>query len=157
GLKTDYSGALPTTSGYTPLHLEGAIILGIGGDNSNGSAGTFFEGVMTSGFPSDATENAVQANIVAAAYGQAAGGTRTGTIVSGLNAAKCMDDNNGAAVPGTKVQMFDCNGNTAAQNWTVNTNGTITINGGCLDITGNNSANGTLIEWWTCNGGANQQ
>jgi hypothetical protein len=33
----------------------------------------------------------------------------------------------------------------------------ITINGGCLDITGNNSANGTLIEWWTCNGGANQQ
>ena len=60
GLKTSYNGPLPTTSGYTPLHLEGAIILGIGGDNSNGSAGTFFEGVMTSGFPSDATDNAVQ-------------------------------------------------------------------------------------------------
>ena len=69
GLKTDYSGPLPTTSGYTPLHLEGAIILGIGGDNSNGSAGTFYEGVMTSGFPSDTTEDAVQANIVAAGYG----------------------------------------------------------------------------------------
>jgi hypothetical protein len=68
GLKTDYNGALPTTSGYTPLHLEGAIILGIGGDNSKGAAGSFFEGVMTSGFPSDATENSVQANIVSVGY-----------------------------------------------------------------------------------------
>ena len=50
------------------MKKEGAIILGIGGDNSNGSAGTFYEGVMTSGYPSDATENAVQANIVAAGY-----------------------------------------------------------------------------------------
>jgi hypothetical protein len=157
GLKTDYSGPLPTTAGYTPLRLEGAIILGIGGDNSNGSAGTFYEGVMTAGFPSDATENAVQANIVAAGYGQAAGGTRTGPIVSGLNTAKCVDNNNAAATPGNKVQMFDCNGFAAAQSWTINSNGTITIDGGCLDITGNNSANGTLIEWWTCNGGANQQ
>jgi non-reducing end alpha-L-arabinofuranosidase len=68
GLKTDYNGPLPTTSGYTPLRQEGAIILGIGGDNSNGSAGSFFEGVMTSGLPSDATENAVQANIVSVGY-----------------------------------------------------------------------------------------
>jgi len=68
GLKTDYNGPLPTTSGYTPLHLEGAIILGIGGDNSKGSAGSFFEGVMTSGVPSDATENSVQANIVSVGY-----------------------------------------------------------------------------------------
>ncbi len=50
------------------MKKEGAIILGIGGDNSNGSAGTFYEGVMTSGYPSDATENAVQSNIVAAGY-----------------------------------------------------------------------------------------
>ncbi|HEU4726508.1 MAG TPA: arabinofuranosidase catalytic domain-containing protein [Kofleriaceae bacterium] len=157
GLKTDYSGPLPTTSGYTPLHLEGAIILGIGGDNSNGSAGTFYEGVMTSGFPSDATENSVQANIVAARYGQAAGGTRTGPIVSGVNGAKCVDNNNAAATPGNKVQLFDCNGFAAAQSWTINSNGTITIDGGCLDITGNNSANGTLVEWWPCNGGPNQQ
>ena len=68
GLKTDYSGPLPTTSGYTPLHLEGGIILGIGGDNSKGDAGSFFEGVMTSGIPSDATDNAVQANIVSVGY-----------------------------------------------------------------------------------------
>ena len=66
GLSTFWNGARP--SGYNPMHKEGAIILGIGGDNSKGSAGTFYEGVMTSGFPSDATENSVQANIVAAGY-----------------------------------------------------------------------------------------
>ncbi|MBB5896985.1 arabinofuranosidase catalytic domain-containing protein [Kutzneria kofuensis] len=68
GLSTFYSGQRPNVSGYNPMHKEGAIILGIGGDNSKGSAGTFYEGVMTSGYPSDATENSVQANIVSAGY-----------------------------------------------------------------------------------------
>ena len=45
GLTTWYSGALPTTSGYAPMHQEGAIILGTGGDNSNSDDGSFFEGV----------------------------------------------------------------------------------------------------------------
>ena len=31
------------------------------------------------------------------------------------------------------------------------------IYGTCLDITGASTANGTLVELWTCNGGANQQ
>jgi hypothetical protein len=69
-LKTMYSGARPTAAGYNPMKKQGAIILGIGGDNSNGSAGTFFEGCMTSGDPPDAADDAVQANIVAAGYGR---------------------------------------------------------------------------------------
>jgi hypothetical protein len=79
GLNTRYSGALPTSRpGYEPMHQEGSIVLGTGGDNSNGSHGSFFEGVMTAGLPSDATENAVQANIVSVGYGApspVAGGT----------------------------------------------------------------------------------
>ncbi|PBP17454.1 putative fungal alpha-L-arabinofuranosidase [Diplocarpon rosae] len=67
-LSTYYSGIRPTASGYNPMSKEGAIILGIGGDNSNGAQGTFYEGVMTTGYPSDATENSVQADIVAAKY-----------------------------------------------------------------------------------------
>jgi hypothetical protein len=63
-----YAG--PRPSGYDPMQKEGAIILGIGGDNSNRSAGTFYEGCITSGFPSDATDATVQANIVAAGYGR---------------------------------------------------------------------------------------
>ncbi|KAI0153097.1 Arabinosidase B [Xylariaceae sp. FL1272] len=67
-LSTYYSGARPSASGYNPMSKEGAIILGIGGDNSVSAQGTFYEGVMTSGYPSDATEASVQANIVAAGY-----------------------------------------------------------------------------------------
>ncbi|MEU6868833.1 alpha-L-arabinofuranosidase B [Streptomyces sp. NPDC046876] len=74
-LSTYYSGVRPNVPGYNPMRKQGAIILGIGGDNSNGSAGTFYEGVMTSGYPSDATENAVQANIAAAGYSSAPTGT----------------------------------------------------------------------------------
>ncbi|HEU5157180.1 MAG TPA: arabinofuranosidase catalytic domain-containing protein [Streptosporangiaceae bacterium] len=55
-------------SSYDPMRKQGAIVLGNGGDNSNGSQGTFYEGVMTAGYPTDATDNAVQANIVAAKY-----------------------------------------------------------------------------------------
>jgi hypothetical protein len=67
-LSTYYNGARPTVKGYNPMSKEGAIILGIGGDNSISGQGTFYEGVMTTGYPSDATENAVQDNIVAAKY-----------------------------------------------------------------------------------------
>lgn len=67
-LSTFYSGARPNVQGYNPMSKEGAIILGIGGDNSNGAQGTFYEGAMTSGYPSDVTEARVQSNIAAANY-----------------------------------------------------------------------------------------
>jgi hypothetical protein len=78
GLTTQYSGPEPNRSGYSPMHQEGSIVLGTGGDNSNGSIGSFFEGVMTSGVPSDTADNQVQSNIVSVGYGAAspvAGGT----------------------------------------------------------------------------------
>ena len=64
-LTTAYDGAPPST-----WSLQGAIILGIGSDNSNSSFGTFYEGAITSGRPSDATDAAVLANVQAAGFGQ---------------------------------------------------------------------------------------
>ena len=66
-LATMYDGARP--NGYTTMKKQGAIILGMGGDNTDGAQGNFFEGCMTSGASSTATDDAVQANIVAAGYG----------------------------------------------------------------------------------------
>ena len=70
-LSTFYKGGLPGS--WSPMKKEGAIVLGSGGDccstNTNLSVGTFYEGAIVTGYPSDATENAVQANIVAAGYG----------------------------------------------------------------------------------------
>ncbi len=59
---------------YDPMRKQGAILLGNGGDNSVGSQGTFYEGAMTAAgtFPSDATDQRVQANVVAARYDVAA-------------------------------------------------------------------------------------
>jgi hypothetical protein len=85
GLSTYYNGVRPNVAGYNPMRKEGAIILGTGGDNSVGAAGTFYEGVMTSGYPSEATENSVQANIVAAGYstsGSGGGGVTPGSTIS---------------------------------------------------------------------------
>ena len=70
-LTTFYKGARPGSrenSNYFPMHRKGAVQLGNGGDNGNGSAGTFYEGVITSGYPTDNAINTVQANIVAARY-----------------------------------------------------------------------------------------
>jgi non-reducing end alpha-L-arabinofuranosidase len=69
-LTTWYTGPLPRRRGYVPLHQEGAIVLGTGGDNSKTSIGSFFEGVMTSGYPPPSVDNAVQANIVSIHYGR---------------------------------------------------------------------------------------
>jgi hypothetical protein len=55
---------------YDPMRKQGAILLGNGGDNSNSSQGTFYEGAMTAAgtFPTDATDQLIQANVVAARY-----------------------------------------------------------------------------------------
>lgn len=53
---------------YDPMRKQGAILLGNGGDNSVSSQGTFYEGVMTTGYPSDALDQQIQANVVAAKY-----------------------------------------------------------------------------------------
>jgi hypothetical protein len=71
-LSTLYKGALPP--GKNPMKKQGSVVLGAGGDccysNNNGSAGTFYEGAIVAGYPSDATEDAIQANIVSAGYGK---------------------------------------------------------------------------------------
>ena len=73
-LSTFYSGVRPdpkSSGPYYPMRRKGGILLGTGGDNGNGSSGTFYEGVVTAGRPSEAATDAVQANIVAARYGVA--------------------------------------------------------------------------------------
>ena len=66
-LETVFDGARP--AGYETMKKEGAIVLGVGGDNSPWGAGVFFEGAMTYGYASSATDEAVMANVVAAGYG----------------------------------------------------------------------------------------
>ncbi len=157
-LSTWWNGALPTRGGYRPMHQEGGIILGTGGDNSNWNMGTFFEGVMVAGYPSDATENAVQSNIVSVGY---SGETNVPNGPQGTVAGpggKCVDvaaDDTG--VDGAAVQLWDCQSWAEDQFWHHNANGSLSTIGRCLDINGNGTAAGTPVELWDCNGVGGQQ
>lgn len=69
---TYYEGVRPVSpdpnEGYYPMSKKGGMLLANGGDNGNGSAGTFYEGAMTVGYPSEEAVKAVQANIAASKY-----------------------------------------------------------------------------------------
>jgi len=159
-LTTVWDGSLPP--GYSPMRKQGAIILGSGGDcckpggGANLSAGTFYEGAMVSGFPSDATENAVQANVVAAGYAPAGGGSQSVELV-GTQSGRCVDVPNSTMTNGTQVQLWDCHGNTN-QRWTYTSSRQLMVYGSkCLDANGQGTSNGTAVIIWDCNGQANQQ
>src|SRR4051794_6810222 len=138
-LSTFYNGVRPNASGYNPMKKEGAIILGIGGDNSVSAAGTFYEGVMTSGYPTAATENAVQANIVAAGYAGGSSPQPSGyREIRNQNSNLCLDDYNFVTTPGAEVRQWTCN-DLAVQDWDVRAaaDGYVTLvnrnSGLCLD------------------------
>ncbi|MFJ3948268.1 ricin-type beta-trefoil lectin domain protein [Streptomyces jietaisiensis] len=158
GLTTWWDGGLPTRGGYKPMHQEGGIILGTGGDNSNWNMGTFFEGAMVAGYPSDAVENAVQANIVSVGY---SGQTNVpngpqGTITG--PGGKCVDvaaDDTG--VNGAAVQLWDCQSYAEDQHWTHNPDGSLSTISRCLDVVGNSSANDAKLELYDCNGVGGQK
>ena len=158
GLSTWWSGALPNRGGYLPMHQEGGIILATGGDNSNRNRGTWFEGAMVAGYPTDAAENAVQANVVGVGY---AGQTNVpngpaGTVTG--PGGKCMDvaaDDTGAN--GAAVQLWDCQNYAEDQYWTHFADNTLRTLNRCLDIEGNGTAGGAKLELWDCNGVGGQK
>jgi glucosylceramidase len=82
------------------------------------------------------------------------GGGGTGQITG--YGGKCVDVAGGSSTNGTAVQLYDCNG-TAAQQWTVGTDGTLRALGKCMDITSASTANGTQIQLYDCNGTGAQQ
>jgi hypothetical protein len=160
GLTTLWDGALP--NGYSPMKKQGAIILGSGGDcckpggGANLSAGTFYEGAMVTGYPTDATENAVQANIIAAGYA-ATPGNQQGRQIVGGQSGRCVDVPGASTSNGAQIQLWDCHGNTN-QRWTHTASRQLTVYGNkCLDASGQGTSNGTRVVIWDCNGQANQQ
>ncbi|WP_314408599.1 RICIN domain-containing protein [Streptomyces kroppenstedtii] len=79
----------------------------------------------------------------------------SGSAVKGL-AGKCVDVAGANPANGTPVQLYDCNG-TAAQQWSVGSDGTIRALGKCLDAAGGGTADGTPVQLWDCAGVPAQQ
>jgi hypothetical protein len=90
-------------------------------------------------------------------------GKETGQIRSGLN-NKCMNLKGNGTADGTKITIDTCASGADRQqfSWgfTPGTNGydgTIHINGKCVDNSGSRSTNGNPVQLWTCNGTAAQK
>jgi hypothetical protein len=156
-LTTEYEGPLPNIGGYTPMHQEGSVLLGTGGDDSNGSDGSFFEGVMTAGYPSTATDNAIQANIVAAGYREVPATfpvTGTPYTITNVNSGKNVQPDNCATTNGTGMELFTAAGS-GCQQWTFTSvgNGHFIItnvnSGTVLDSVNCGIFDGTLTDLWT--------
>ncbi len=158
GLTNYFDGRRP--DGYNPMKKEGAILLGIGGDNSVSGRGTFFEGVLTSGYPSAATEDAVQANITAAGYAPEGGGggnPQQSVHIVGGQSGRCLDVPNASTTNGTQLQIWDC-WDGIQQKFTYTSGKQLQVYGNkCLDAYGQGTTNGTKAIIWDCNGQANQQ
>jgi glucosylceramidase len=78
------------------------------------------------------------------------GGGGTSGPITGFG-GKCVDVAGAATANGTAVQLFDCNG-TAAQRWSVASDGSIQALGKCMDITSGGTGNGTTVQLFDCNG-----
>jgi endo-1,4-beta-xylanase len=77
-----------------------------------------------------------------------------GRIV-GAQSGRCVDVPNASHNNGTRVQLYDCNGQ-SNQQWTSTSSRQLTVYGNmCLDAAG--SGNGSAVQIYSCNGQANQQ
>jgi hypothetical protein len=164
-LNVEYSGALPDIGGYTPMHQEGSILLGTGGDDSNGSDGSFFEGVVTAGYPSTATDNAIQASVVTAGYQQVAPtfpAAGTDYTITNVNSGTQAQPAGCATANGTGIQLSSVTG-TTCQQWTFTPAGsghyTITnvASGTVLDSVNCGPFDGTLTDLWSSLGNSCQE
>ena len=63
----------------------------------------------------------------------------------------CLDDRSASTADYNPIQVYTCNG-TNAQDWTVNSNGTLTVLGDCLDVDAAGTTNGTTVDLYPCNG-----
>ena len=87
------------------------------------------------------------------------------TVVN-LNSNKCLDVTDRSTANGAIIQQYTCNGGTnqewyprvAQNNPAATIYNLVNLNSGkCLDVLDRSTANGAIIQQYTCNGGTNQE
>ncbi|MEV6932474.1 family 16 glycosylhydrolase [Dactylosporangium sp. NPDC051485] len=77
--------------------------------------------------------------------------TGSTNALRGTESGRCIDIPSANPVDGARLQVYDCNGS-AAQQWTLGTDGTVRALGKCMDVAAAGTANGTAVQLYTCNG-----
>lgn len=81
--------------------------------------------------------------------------TGTGTIKNPFN-GMCVTASGTGSTNGTQVVAAACGGD-SSQQWTAYSDGTLRINGECLDVTGGSNAIGAIADLWSCDAAASQR
>lgn len=119
---------------------------------TNGDRGNVVSGnvvVTNNNWPAGA--QAVMAN---AGPGGSSGGGRENVTVVGTQSNRCLDV--ASTSNNTRARLWDCTGS-ANQRWNHTAARQLTVQGKCLDASGNGTTNGTAAILWDCHGGTNQQ
>ncbi|HSX09082.1 MAG TPA: ricin-type beta-trefoil lectin domain protein [Candidatus Saccharimonadales bacterium] len=88
---------------------------------------------------------------------------QTGLLMSNVSAAVnkntklCLDDKGNGTADNNPAITWACNSSDKAQIWAQYSDNTIRINGKCLDVNKNSTANNAAVNIFKCNGGKNQQ
>ena len=131
---------------------DGGLLVGMGVDSIGGASHNFL-----AMFPETTTTTPVPGGPVRS--GIFSNGRPGVDEESGQNAgvaAECMDDTHNSTRPGNPVELVTCSNNNE-QNWTMNSDGTIEINGLCLGTRQGAGASGTPVVIATCSGGTSQK
>ncbi|WP_019070421.1 RICIN domain-containing protein [Streptomyces hokutonensis] len=67
------------------------------------------------------------------------------------SAGMCVDNRSGNTTNGNPIQLYWCN-DTNSQQWTLNLNGTLTVENKCMAVKGGGTADGTAVELDDCDG-----
>lgn len=146
--------------------------------NENSSTATVSTTATAAGLPSAAsyrlsnlwskavtsTSGAISASVPAhgtVMYRVSAGnGSSIGTTHPLISASsqRCLDAEGARTTPGTKIEIWDCNGG-ANQAATLTPVGELRLYNGtqCVDVHESGTTPGSAVQLWTCNGGTNQQ
>ncbi|PYC71010.1 hypothetical protein C7C46_27115 [Streptomyces tateyamensis] len=135
------NGALAGTGQHKPFSsAAGSFAIGRGQNGGNKNV-NYFNGSISN---------------VSATTGAITPGVNTCAIAVSSATTKCLDNNVGGTSPGNPVQIWDCN-NSNPQQWAFNPDGTLRVNGGCLDTVNEGTQNNTLVQYATCAPGVASQ
>src|SRR6201995_5148439 len=122
--------------------------------------GNYPDGICNCTTPTSATSSGASMSVgYVAVYEQGGNSTPTGTAsatgqLTGLN-GQCLSNQNSLNVASNPIVLSGCN-NSAGQQWSPYTDGTVRTQGGCLDVVSAGTTSGTDVDWYPCNATAAQ-
>jgi hypothetical protein len=117
--------------------------------------GNYPDGISGVTTPTTATSSGASMSVAyVAVYEQGGNSTPTGTAsaTGQLTGAggQCLTNQNSLNAEGNPMFASACNAS-AGQQWSPYTDGTVRVQGGCLDVVSAGTTSGTQVDWYPCN------